>query len=77
MSEPPLPPHIEYDPPCKIGKVLVSNGDMHGRAFLDMQGNWVRPGQCAYLNRAHAKELQLRNRFWRVISDTTERQAAS
>jgi len=72
VNECPLPPRVEYVPPILEGKVLVANGDMHGAGFYDMQGNLVRPGECAYFNEAHAAALLQRNRFWqRVTFDST------
>ena len=63
MITTPLPPHIAYIPPCMVGKLLVVNGDMHGRGFHDMGGNLILPGECAYLNVAHYEYLHGRNRF--------------
>ena len=55
--------------PVMGNKVLVVNGDMHGRAFLDMYGNEITPGQMAWLNKAHADALNKRNRFWKIVQN--------
>lgn len=63
----PLPPHVVYTPPHLEGKVLVVNGDMHGRGFYDMAGNFIPPGQCAFLNSAHYAALHYQNRFFQCL----------
>jgi len=56
-------------PTIGTGKVLVVNGDMHGRSFFDHYGNKVEPGGMAWLNKAHADELRKHNRFWRIVEN--------
>ena len=70
MIETPLPPHVEYLPPLLEGKVLVVNGDMHGRGFFDLGGNWVHPGAMAYLNVAHYEWLHERNSLIKCVIDS-------
>jgi hypothetical protein len=67
MIEPPLPPCVAYVPRHIENKLLVVNGDMHGRGFFDMAGNWIAPGHCAYLNRAHFEFLNKRNGFIKCL----------
>lgn len=67
----PLPQVPCSDSPTCGDKVLVVNGDFHGRAFWDLYGNEILPGQMAWLNRPHAAALNLKNRFWKIVEDNT------
>lgn len=60
-------PSVPAIPYLSRGKVLVVNGDLHGRQFFDMYGNAVLPGQMCWLNKAHADALNKRNRFWKIV----------
>lgn len=67
MADPIPAQTIPPKPACMLDKVLVVNGDMHGRGFQTIYGETIQPGGMAWLNADHFNWLNQRNRMIKLV----------